>query len=221
MPGVSEGNDAARRDEVLDVTVRLIIERGVNAIRLADVAESAGTSVGLITHHFRNRDGLLVAAFRHEAARIAATPPVVDGDETPLQRLVHYVWLRTPAGSRSAATAFPVWSFWLDFWALACHQPDVRAQFAPIYETVTAPLRAALEDGIAAGDFSPTGRVPDIAYRITAMIDGLALRTLLGDIPPGEMPALLVEGLGRELQLTPAQTRRARRIARGLDAPGD
>jgi AcrR family transcriptional regulator len=213
---MSRPDDGDRRAEILAATVQLITERGTNAIRLADVADAAGVSIGLITHHFRNREGLLAATFRYESERIANTEPPPTEDRTALERLVRYVWLRTPAGSVSAATAFPVWSFWLDFWALASHQTAVREQFGPIYHTVSIPLRQALTDGIAAGEFSPRGKVADLAYRITAMIDGLALRTLLGDIEPDHMLTLLVDGLCAELELDDAGRRRARRIARKL-----
>jgi AcrR family transcriptional regulator len=214
----AQGSDADRRTDVLAATVQLVIDRGTNAIRLADVADAAGVSIGLISHHFRSREGLLAAAFRYESERIVNTQPPPDTSRPALERLVRHVWLRTPAGSSAAATAFPVWSFWLDFWALASHQPEVHEQFGPIYETVSMPLREALTDGIAAGEFAPRGRPKDLACRITALIDGIALRTLLGDIESDHMLKLLVDGLCLELELREPERRRAHRIARKLSA---
>jgi AcrR family transcriptional regulator len=211
-----QGSDVGRRHDVLAAVVRLDAERGVNALTLADVADAADVSVGLICHHFRNRAGLLAAAFGFESDRIADVQREAVGRRTALERLVCHVWLRTPAGSASAATPFPVWSFWLDFWALASHQPQVRAQFAPIYETISIPLRQALSDGITAGEFSPRGSPRDLGDRITAMIDGVALCTLLGDIEPDHMLTLLLDGLCLELELDDAQGWYARRIARRL-----
>ena len=105
-----------RRRLILDAALQIVVGHGAEAVRMADVAEAAGVSLGSIQHHFRNRDGLLAEVFRYESERIsAAWRGVVVSDAAPLERLVEYVWLCTPPGSASAATSFDGWGFWLDF----------------------------------------------------------------------------------------------------------
>jgi AcrR family transcriptional regulator len=218
---MSDDDTPDRRAQILDAAVRIVVEKGANGVRMADVADAAGVSLGLIQHYFRHRDGLLVETFRYESERIAATwRVVVRPDEPPLERLVEYIWLCTPAGSQSAATSFPGWGFWMDFWSEARRAPQLRDEVGPIYASFSAPFVAALADGISSGEFTIRGQVRDVADRMIATIDGTALRTLLGEIDETRMLPLLIDGLCAELGLDPQQSERAHAIARELSAGG-
>src|ERR1700678_1955571 len=161
---MSAGDNLDRRAQILDAAVRIVVEKGANGVRMADVAEAAGVSLGLIQHYFRHRDRLLIEAFRYESERIASTwRVVVRSDEPPLERLVEYIWLCTPAGSESAATSFPGWGFWMDFWSEARREPQLRAEVAPIYASFSMPFVAALADGISMKEFTIRGQVRDVA----------------------------------------------------------
>jgi AcrR family transcriptional regulator len=208
-----------RRRLILDAALQIVVERGADAVRMADVAEAAGVSLGSIQHHFRHRDGLLAEVFRYESERISATWRGVVGSEAPpLDRLVEYVWLCTPPGSASAATSFDGWGFWLDFWATARREPQTRAEVAPIYRAFALPFQTALADGISAGQFRLRGTVREVADRMIAMIDGTALRTLLGALEQDQMLPLLIDGLSVELGLDDERAAVAHRIADGLSA---
>jgi AcrR family transcriptional regulator len=214
---MSTADGPDRRRLILDAALRVVVEEGADAVRMADVAEAAGVSLGSIQHHFRHRDGLLAEVFRYESERIAATwRGVVGSDDPPLERLVEYVWLCTPAGSASAATSFRGWGFWLDFWATARREPQTRAEVAPIYQSFALPFQTALADGISNGEFTLRGTVRDVADRMIAMIDGTALRTLLGALEERQMLPLLIDGLTVELGLDDDQAREAHRIAARL-----
>ena len=52
----------ATRDRLIDVTIRLLNERGNHALRLADVARESGVAVSTIYAHFRDRTDLVAAA---------------------------------------------------------------------------------------------------------------------------------------------------------------
>ena len=62
-------SQAERRDEaekrLLEATVRLVAERGVEGITLADVGTAAGYSRGLPTHYFGSKSGLIVKLAEH------------------------------------------------------------------------------------------------------------------------------------------------------------
>src|SRR5690348_14257805 len=64
---------ADRRSQILDAAVRVIAERGIDGARLADIAEAAGVSLGLVQHYFRHRRRLLLEVFRREEERISET----------------------------------------------------------------------------------------------------------------------------------------------------
>ena len=50
------------KDRVLSAAMELIAEHGEARLRLADVAERAGLSIGAVQHHFRNRERLVAHA---------------------------------------------------------------------------------------------------------------------------------------------------------------
>ena len=56
-----------RRNEILEVTCQVVIERGFGATRIADVAAKLGVSTGLIHYHFDSKDQLLADAFQWAA----------------------------------------------------------------------------------------------------------------------------------------------------------
>ena len=62
------------RLQILDAAVRLIEEKGERALRLRDVAASAGIAEPTLYHYFPNRDALVVAAHaRRYRTELAAT----------------------------------------------------------------------------------------------------------------------------------------------------
>src|SRR5512139_3732491 len=52
-------NAPARRQQLLDVTARLIAERGIDHVRVPDVAEAAGVTRPIVYKHFENRQALI------------------------------------------------------------------------------------------------------------------------------------------------------------------
>jgi AcrR family transcriptional regulator len=49
-------------DRTLDVVISILDSDGEASLRLADVSERSGVSIGSIYHHFGSRDGLIAAA---------------------------------------------------------------------------------------------------------------------------------------------------------------
>lgn len=67
------------RDRILDTALTLIGRSGLHALRLRDVADHAGMSLGSTTYHFGDRAELIVAALdRHVNATIDACNQVLD-----------------------------------------------------------------------------------------------------------------------------------------------
>lgn len=204
-----------RRGLILDAAVVVISRRGVDRARLADVAEEAGVSLGLVQHYFRTRERLLVETFRREQERISEIwSAAVPSGSDPLLRLTEYMRLGSPDGGPAAATEFdPGWSFWLEFWSKANRDEDIRAEVTDIYEDFGGLFRDAIRDGVRRGEFQITGRVEDVADRLISLMDGIAVRTLLGGLDRDRMFKLLLDSLSLELGLDANQRRRAKRYS--------
>jgi AcrR family transcriptional regulator len=204
---ITDEQSVDRRAQILDAAVVVISRRGVDRARLADVAEEAGVSLGLVQHYFRTRERLLIETFRREQERISQIwHDAVPDDADPLTRLAEYLRLSSPEGSASAATPFdPGWSFWLEFWSKANRDDEIRAEVSDIYGDFAELYREAIREGVKRGEFRISGEVEDVADRLISLADGLAVRTLLGGLDRGRMLPLLLDGLAIELGLTEEQ----------------
>jgi AcrR family transcriptional regulator len=62
-------NREARSQQLLDVTLALIVERGYEAISVQDIADAAGVSKPIIYRIYPSQQALLLALFRREQQR--------------------------------------------------------------------------------------------------------------------------------------------------------
>ena len=210
------GRRKDRRSEILDAAAQVISERGVDRARLADIAEEAGVSLGLVQYYFRHRTPLLVATFERESERIASVwTSVVDPIAPPLERLVGYLSLCTPVGSASAARSFgPGWSFWMQMWSYSYRDETVREVVPKVYASFASPFANAIKEGIESGEFDDVD-VSMVVDRLVSLIDGCAVRTVLGAMDEDRMSVLLIDSLILDLGLDAKQARRAKQLAKG------
>lgn len=78
---------------LLDAAVKLILEKGYEAMRIDEVCAQAGLTKGALFHHFRNKEDLAMAAAEHFAARAAEISATTQYKvaEDGLGRLLAYV----------------------------------------------------------------------------------------------------------------------------------
>lgn len=216
---MATSQETSRRDAILEAAAVVISQRGVDSARMADIAEQAGVSLGLVQHYFRHRDRLLEEVFRHELQRISvAWGSFVEPESAPLERLIDYLALTVPTGPDYASREFgPRWGFWLELWSKAHRDDAIGSQVPGVYRSFAVPFAQAIEEGIAAGLFAPRSPVPDAIDRMIAMIDGLAVQTLVGGAPNGRMLALLVDALCAELGLDEVLAEQAHEYARAAE----
>jgi AcrR family transcriptional regulator len=184
-----------RRPQILDAAARVISRRGVTGLRLVDVAEEAGLSVGSIQHYFGTRDRLLVQTFSYETDRaFERWVESADGGSDAWGRLVALVDIvLDPSTFRER------WTRWLQFWAVYARDPKLRRSMGQAYEMWRMPFRRAFEDGIASGEFRPSRPLDVLVDRTVALFDGLVLQVLL------EAPGTTLER-ARELLLNSLAT---------------
>jgi len=63
---------AARRQQLLDVTARLLAEGGIDNVRVPDVAEAAGVTRPIVYKHFENRQALILGVLEDFGADLEA-----------------------------------------------------------------------------------------------------------------------------------------------------
>ena len=58
------GMQSIRRRQLIDATLEAINEVGMHDATIAQIARRAGVSTGIISHYFRDKNGLLEATMR-------------------------------------------------------------------------------------------------------------------------------------------------------------
>jgi AcrR family transcriptional regulator len=188
-----------RREEILAATVAEVQRSGLAHTRVADVASALGISPALVFYHFQTKDRLLAEAFGFAAARdLVQLDKAVAGAGSAAQRLRAVLRLYSPVGSSP-----PGWTLWVDAWAAAMRSPELRKVSRRLDLRWKDAVVAIIEDGVRDGEFS----CPDphrAAWRITALIDGLAIQVTVhrGVLSRGQMALWVTGQAERELGLT-------------------
>lgn len=65
MPRMSEAEKQRSHSRILDAAAQLLRERGIESTSVADAMKAAGMTHGGFYRHFKSKDDLVAAAFRH------------------------------------------------------------------------------------------------------------------------------------------------------------
>lgn len=174
MPKV--GMQPIRRRQLIDATLNAINEVGMHDATIAQIARRAGVSAGIISHYFRDKNGLLEATMRDVTAQLrdailCRLRPLADASpEVRLRAIVDGNF--DDSQIHSAAT-----KAWLAFWASSMHQPGLgrlqQISHRRLLSTLVIEFRRELP--------RPQARLA--GYGLVAMIDGLWLRAALSGEP--------------------------------------
>ncbi|HWF99162.1 MAG TPA: transcriptional regulator BetI, partial [Steroidobacteraceae bacterium] len=162
--------EEARRQQLIEVTIDSLAQVGYVGSTLAQIAQRAGVSPGLVAHYFGDKDGLLEATFRslakgigervRERFRLARTPrgrvqAVIDTNLAPEEF------------DQRTGTA------WLAFWGQVLHVKGLKRVQTVYQRRMLSNLRHALKRLL------PPDEARSLAAMIAAMIDGVWLRAAL------------------------------------------
>ena len=185
-----------RREEILAATVTEVQRSGLAQTRVSDIASALGVSPALVFYHFETKDRLLAEAFAYAAERdLVRLAAAVQGPGTATRRLRAVLRLYSPVGS-----APPGWTLWVDAWAAALRSSELRRVSKRLdlrWKDAVAEIIAA---GVADGEFS-CDDPHAAAWRITALIDGLAIQVTVhrGLLSRGQMAEWVTGLAAREL----------------------
>jgi len=155
------------RAKMLEAAHDVIVEEGLDACTVDEVARRSGVAKTTIYRHFTNADDLAVAAID----RMAATVDIADTGalDSDLRLLVAAFdgLLRTPAARRTFVSLLH----------RALDDPQFERSFRRSREMEHAPLRRVLQRGIARGEIDPE---IDLDVAIEFVKAPFVLRYLLG-----------------------------------------
>jgi len=165
-----------RRQQLIEATIDSLARRGYSETTMADVADGAGLSRGIVNFHFESKEKLLVATLQYMADEYSAhwrNALHKAGDEPARQMamLVAADFDRSICNKRKLAA-------WCAFWGEAKSRPTYQALCGArdaAYQQVFIDLCADLK---RLGGYAYDPQVAALA--LSAMLEGLCLRLMMG-----------------------------------------
>lgn len=173
-----------RRQELVAAAIESLKRHGHDGLSVRRIAARAGVSIGLINHHFPNKDALVAESYRRFSRELSAgfQAAVERAPREPRARLSAFI-----AAVFSKPNLDPqVLTAWVVFWGLFRQSPEIRRAHREEGRGYGALPGILVKDLLkAAGKSRLQARVATIG--LTAMLDGLWLEWCLD--PRGFRPA--------------------------------
>lgn len=159
-----------RRAELLEASLGLVAEEGIEAATMRRLARAAQCTTGAVTYYFEGRDALLVAMLRHAHQRAGARMvKAASSSSDPRARLRSVVREALPLDRERLLE----WRVWLAFWGAAAGNPALGEEHAGRYDEWRALLEALAREALGDGD------VTRFVETLIAIVDGYGVQIAL------------------------------------------
>jgi TetR/AcrR family transcriptional repressor of bet genes len=154
-----------RRHQLIESTIDTLAKKGFSSLTLADVARTAGLSVGIVNFHFDTKEKLLVETLKYiaEQYRENWNHALKAGGATPAARLAS---LMVSDFNEKVCTPRTL-AAWCAFWAEAQSRPTYQEHCSSNDADYSATILSLCTDIIR------EGRYPYAATRIARALDAL------------------------------------------------
>lgn len=192
MPKV--GMQPIRRSQLIAATLEAVDQVGLSDASIAYIARLAGVSNGIISHYFRDKNGLLEATMRHLMQSLALAVHARRAelaDSGPREHLRAMI----DGNFDGSQVNGPAIKTWLAFWAASMHHPALRRlqriNDRRLYSNLCGQFRRVL----------PAAEARAAARGLAALIDGLWLRGALSGeaFDPAQDLAIAYDYLDQQL----------------------
>lgn len=181
-----------KRLEILEAAIDVIVARGFDNTRYADISEASGVAVSTLQYYFGSLENLLIESclyaserdYQLTVERLAAIPD-------PWERLQDLVRIFI-----TSSTPHPHWQAQLEYWRAAFTRPHLRQSLIEDQDRWRAFFTETIRDGITFGIFT-TDRDPElIAIQLNALTDGTVFPAIAGNpayVPDAFLTATLAD----------------------------
>lgn len=166
----------ATREHILGATCRVIVEKGMAAVRVGDIAREAGLSTAIVHYYFATKDEVLMAAVVWQNARETTRRASIVASQAPAaEKLLRFLEESMPPrgfGRNEALIRY-------DLWGKAMREPAYREVLQPLRREWRRQIIALLGEGVTSGAFTLSDPFDQVVEEFTAILDGYSLQYLL------------------------------------------
>jgi TetR/AcrR family transcriptional regulator, transcriptional repressor of bet genes len=198
-----------RRQALIDATIECLKRYGHDGLSIRTISAQAGVSVGLINHHFPNKNELVAEAYRHinGALIVGMQAAVARAGKSPQARMRAFLEAWFSEWSLDADAL----AVWVVFWGLYRHSRLIQRVHRETYQDYVNLLRGLLAELQPRASRGARGRrrmrgtrsapvdLRLAAIGLTALLDGLWLEWCLepGRFRPSEAVELCEQWVAR------------------------
>lgn len=172
----SSRSEPSRRN-LIQATRRVIIDKGLQGVRVREIAANAGMSPGSVLYHYPQHEDLMLAV--HQSAvdeYVEFREATQAGLDDPVRRLTAVVTAGVPPYAPQATIRLLY-----EMHGLA-RQSEAHAELmTSLWERERTLYADIVTAGIEVGDFALDHPVDDVASTLLALEDGLALHLVSGN----------------------------------------
>lgn len=165
-----------RREHLMAAAARVLVRDGSAGMRVRDVALEAGVSTGIVHYYFSSKDEMLVNALRWAIGKPAERFAELRRDGDHLRVLATLLEVSLP----HPGVLFDEYVLWLELWTAVTHDEALQPLCEELASDYRDELRKLVSEGTADGTFHPIADSGEVAERISAMVDGLCFRSVVG-----------------------------------------
>jgi AcrR family transcriptional regulator len=159
-----------RESELTSVVLRIVAERGLDAVSVREVATAGGVSIGAVQHYFPSKDDMLIAAFEEVVRRVRIRLTSVAHGASVRSNLSAVLRQLLPLDETRTEEA----RIYVAFAVRAMHSPAL----AVIHQAVLDEIREALTDALTSAGDHDRAAAGLVAQALVAATDGLALHAV-------------------------------------------
>ena len=181
---------AQRRQALIEATIECLKRFGHEGLSIRKISAQAGVSVGLINHHFPNKDELVAAAYRYfNGELVGGFQAAVDrAPDSPRARLhAFFQAMFSPPNLDQDVLAV-----WVVFWGMYRHSRLIQRVHRETYQGYVQLVRGMLADLMKHERPQARTDLRLAAIGLNALLDGLWLEYCLepGNFRPAEAVTL-------------------------------
>ncbi|MEU1479532.1 TetR/AcrR family transcriptional regulator [Streptomyces sp. NPDC001668] len=166
--------DHGERKKDLARALWAVVEReGIEGATIRSVAAEAGWTRGVVAHYFRDRDDLLLFAYRLALQREQELGPT--SETPPLERLVGVLLRALPVDAQSRLD----FKIWLGFMGRVADHPALAEAVLEEHQDYHGRIRGLVESCIEEGILAPPWEAARAALTLATFVDGLGVMAAL------------------------------------------
>jgi AcrR family transcriptional regulator len=166
-----------RRGVIARAAFGVFVDKGFDALSIADVANAAGIGKGTVYEYFQSKDDLFFAVFEwyvyKTSNRLKINISALGGSATQrleaLNTAVINLWDEIS----------DIFALTMEFWSASSastHRNRIKAAFKDLYRNLRAIVSSLIQDGIGRGEFNSDVDVEAVAAALVGTWDALFLQ---------------------------------------------